>query len=686
MSKRPDAIGFFWEDLAAVKPPKKEKEKRIPPERTWEHPDYLPGLYEALAFKVELLSDDDLLRMQGQRMLFDIEVYPNYFLAAFRCPRTNKVIYFELSEENGIYLNINKLLWVLMNFCIVSFNGRNFDMPITTLAVSGCGNKVLKWAVDEIIINGTRPQDVLRSMHAGKLEVDHIDLIEVAPLTGSLKKYASRLHVQRMQDLPFPPETILSNEQAQIVRWYCINSDLPATKVLLEALTEQLSLRESMSYQYGMDLRSKSDAQVAESVIGAEIKRITSRRPQVPEIEAGTAYRYKVPAFLRFDSPLMNWALDIIRNTDYVVSDYGGVYLPEAISGLSLRISGGDYRIGNGGLHSSESKVAHIADATFRILDRDVESFYPRIILNQRLFPKHLGEVFLEVYQEIVDRRVQAKRMQKQCKESGDKAGEARWKVEQESLKITINGSFGKLGSMYSILYAPDLLIQVTLTGQLSLLMLIERMELACISVISANTDGIVMRVPTNMQATYEAVVKQWELDTNYVTEETEYSALLSRDVNNYIAIKKKDGETKNKGAFSNPWSIPNNIWRLHKNPVNMICTEAIELYLKKHIPIAKTIYECRDITKFVTVRDAKGGGVKVDKEGHTQVYMGKMLRWYYAKDEEGEIVYAKSGNKVARSEGARPLMDLPEEFPNDVDHEWYVQEAEAMLVAVGYV
>ncbi len=685
MSKRPDAIGFFWEDIAAVKPPPKEKIKRTPPERTWEHPDYLPGLYEALAFKVDLLTDGDLFRMQGQRMLFDIECYRNYFLAAFRCPTTNKVAYFELCEQGGLVLDINKLTWMMNSFVIVGFNSKNYDLPITALALSGCGNELLKWASDQIIVEQVRPQDVLKSLHAAKLDIDHIDLIEVAPLTGSLKKYAARLHIERMQDLPFPPETILSYEQAQIVKWYCVNSDLPATRTLHAALLEQLVLRESMSFQYKTDLRSKSDAQVAEAVIGAELKRRTGKRPQVPEIPAGTVYRYQVPSFMRFHSPLMNWALDIIRNADYIVSESGGVYLPKSVSGLSLRIAGGDYRMGNGGLHSSESKTTHIADHTFRILDRDVESFYPRIILNQRLYPKHLGAVFLEVYQEIVDRRVHAKRMQKHCKEIGDKQGEAKWKVEQESLKITINGSFGKLGSMYSILYAPDLLIQTTLTGQLSLLMLIERMELACISVISANTDGIVMRVPTHKQADYEAVVKQWEQDTNYITEETEYSALLSRDVNDYIAIKKKDGETKNKGVFANPWSIPNNIWRLHKNPVNMICTEAIEQHITKRVPIEKTIRECRDITKFVTVRDAKGGGVKLDGEGKTQEFMGKMLRWYYAKDEPGEIVYAKSGNKVARSEGAKPMMDLPKDFPADVDHEWYINEAEKMLVDVGY-
>lgn len=64
------------------------------------------------------------------------------------------------------------------------------------------------------------------------------------------------------------------------------------------------------------------------------------------------------------------------------------------------------------------------------------------------------------------------------------------------TFKIVLNGTFGKLGSKYSFLYSPNLMIQVTITGQLALLMLIEALEAAGISVVSANTDGIVSRCP----------------------------------------------------------------------------------------------------------------------------------------------------------------------------------------------
>ena len=245
--------------------------------------------------------------------------------------------------------------------------------------------------------------------------------------------------------------------------------------------------------------------------------------------------------------------------------------------------------------------------------------------------------------------------------------------AEMDGKKISINGSFGKFGSMYSKLYAPQLLIQVTLTGQLSLLMLIERMELAGVKVISANTDGIVMRFPRVMQSTVDEIVSQWEADTDFLTEETEYTALYSRDVNGYLAIK-PDGTAKGKGKYA----IGKGIFRFHKNPVNTICIEAAIAYLTKGTLPIVTISACRDIRKFLTVQAVKGGAVK---DG---IFLGKAVRWYYALGAGGEIIYASSGNKVPKSDGARPIMELPGEFPHDMDFPRYERETAEILAEIG--
>lgn len=721
---RRDSVGFFWDDTPPPAPPKAEKQKRTPPEPTWLSPDYLPGLEEARRFPVKVMTVDELIAaaQAKEELIVDVEVYPNYFLACFTSVKTGWVFYVE--EISGVSkLDTNLLGWILTTFTTVGFNSLNFDLPICYLAAAGCSTLQLKAATDKIILEEVRGSDVMRDYKVKALPADHIDLIEVAPLRASLKTYAGRLHAPKMQDLPFHPSTTLTPDQITITRWYCVN-DITNTAFMRECLREHVELRYQLSNEYGVDLRSKSDAQIAEAVIGAELAKRSGRRPQRPTIEVGTVYHYRVPPFLQYQSPLMNWVLGVIRHARFVVDYTGSIAMPEEIKELKLDINGSVYRMGIGGLHSSEQTVAHVADAQFELVDKDVTSYYPFIILNQGLFPHHLGPVFLQVYRGIVERRIAAKKR-------GDK-------VIADSLKIVINGSFGKLGSKWSILYSPDLLIQVTITGQLSLLMLIERLEIAGIHVVSANTDGIVIKCPRNMRHVLDGIVAQWERDTNFQTEETTYRALYSRDVNNYIAIK-DDGKTKNKGAYANPWASKKNMAeRLHKNPTATICVEAVEAYLTQGIPVSTTIRESRDITKFVSVRTVKGGAVKVwerdpppahesteqliemagfelfakgswvrkgetgrgavttavayaaavdqlSKPGRTE-YLGKSIRWYYATGVKGELVYASSGNKVPRSDGAMPLMELPDTFPEDVDFEWYETEAQRILQDIGAI
>lgn len=659
---RADSLGFFWQDIVKEKV-SKERPKRVPPERTWEDPSYLPYLEEALKFDVELMSDAELLEVSRTReyLYFDVELYRNYMMCGFMSDQSRKFLVFEQYE--GTSLDYAKLQWVIENCRLVGFNSRSYDLTILRLALAGLSNADLKHASDSMIQYGTKWYDLLREHRLRQFEGDHIDLKEVAPLFASLKIYGGRLHTRRMQDLPFPHHISLSEEQIAVTRWYNVN-DLETTKDLRDHLDEQLKLREEMSLEYRMDLRSLSDAQIAERVIVAEVAKRMGSRPRVPVIPPGTSYKYEVPHFMVFQTPLMNWVLDKIKESDFVVSERGGIEMPEFLSKLDIRIANGVYRMGIGGLHSSEKSIAHVATEGYKIYDVDVASYYPSIILNLGLSPSHLGSHFLHVYRDMVARRLAAKR--------------ANDNTTSETLKIVINGSYGKLLSKYSALYSPNHGIAVTLTGQLSLLMLIEMFALNSIEVVSANTDGLVIKCHDSQREKMLEIVHWWEQTTNFEIEEAEYSAIYSRDVNNYIAVK-KNGGVKGKGAYANPWSDPKlHSFELHKNPANIICVDAVVALLTTGKPVSETIHECRDIRKFVTVRNVKGGAVK-DGE-----FLGGSIRWYYGK-KGGEIVYASSGNKVPRSDGAEPLMTLPDEFPDDVDHGWYIEEANKILREIGH-
>ena len=594
-------------------------------------------------------------------LVLDTELYSNYWLCLFRDIHTHKIIKIELPFDE------RKLSWILQNYRTVGFNSNKYDLPIIWAAIKNQNIQYLKEISDAVIYRNAHPKALQEEFGFKIFPTNTIDLMAVCPLKGSLKLYGARLHSKRIQDLPIDVNSPLADSNIPIVLDYCCN-DLDITELLFNNLQEQLELREDLSIQYKTDLMSKSDAQIAESVIGAELKQITGKWPKKPEINVDATHKFRVPTNLFFQTPYMQKVLNEISKANFTLDNNGRLIVPKAINNFNVNIGTGTYRLGIGGLHSSEESIAIKADADHVLIDKDVASYYPRIVLNLGLYPQHLGENFLKVYKSLVDRRLYAKKIKNVA--------------VAECLKITINGTFGKTGSPYSFLYSPGMTIQITVGGQLYLLVLIERLELAGISVVSANTDGIVIKCPKALIPIMNEIVRMWEQITGFETEETEYEALYSRDVNAYLAVK-SNKSTKGKNRYYDPWkgtSAKDRYWRFQANPTVQICTEALEQLICHGVRIEKTITECTDITRFVAVRNVAGGAHKDFN------YLGKVVRWYYAKNVVGTINYITSNNKVPDTEGAKPLMDLPDAFPLDVDYQWYINKTTEMLYDIAYL
>lgn len=602
------------------------------------------------------------IRLAGDlTFVFDVECYPNYFLVSFKDLLSGRVVYFEHTPE-GFYVNSvacdftswsSLLAFVLFRFLIVGFNSKVYDLPMVANALDGVALFKLKELSDELINAETAKFDLRFS------KSNHIDIIDVAPITASLKIYAGRLHCERMQDLPFEPTHILSKEESWVVRDYNIN-DLDNTELLYNNLKPQIDLRISLSEQYKVDLRSKSDAQVAEAVILAELERAGVKASK-PSVEPGRAFRVRPIPGLAFQTPALQRVLSAVMATDFVIGANGSVDTPQNLLDLDIKIGKAKYQIGNGGLHSNEKSVSWYSSSTLDIIDRDVASYYPRILINQNLYPEHLGPGFVEVYNSIVERRLDAKANVR--------------KTEAESLKIVVNGGIGKFSNQYSKLYAPEVNTQITVSGQLYLLMLIEAIELVGIQVASGNTDGIVILCPKDRYTELNQIIQWWENATGFITEETRYRSIHSRDVNNYVAIKETD-VCKVKGIYSEFGSALNSV--LSKNPESLIVSDAIQAFLAKDVPYEETINNCSDIRRFVNVRNVKGGAYK------DRVYLGKAVRWYYSTSESEAIYYRGSGNKVPKSDRAKPCMILPTYIPDDLDRQHYINECEDMLYDIG--
>lgn len=613
----------------------------------------------------------------------------------------------------------------------VSFNGLHFDAPLISAALCGKDPRTLKDLANAIIVGNGKAWQMPSQFDYDPFEFDHIDLYEVAPgVQISLKTYAGRMAYKTMVDLPFDHDKDLTEDECVVLESYCQN-DLGVTEALFNAIRTEVNLRVEMSREHGIDLRSKSDAQVAEAVL----KKVAGIKGK--SINQPAFVTYKVPDFIQTDSDVINDIIQKVENTRFMIHPANGqVESPDFLAD-PIELGFGSYQMGVGGLHSTHDKQLHLeASDDFLISDFDVASYYPNVMLKAGLTPRlegGAGERFIAAYRDIYDKRIEAKR-------SGNK------KVAN-ALKISLNGTFGKLGSPYSSFYSPDLMLAVTMTGQLNLMCLIYDLEFRPdITVISANTDGIMVRYPASLRDKVLRVITENAVRTGFEYEETAYRTVAIKDVNNYVAItadrapvvispdgtitecKASGGKAKRKGLYASNRPEENPLY-LMKNPSMEICSTLAVDYLKSGIHPRDNIRNYTNVADYVAIRAVKGGGIQYDdvvevddwvcvndmgtkdnkwmrqawldsmeqrapvkrksrpapvKVGVGGVPFGRIARWYMKAGSTTPINYSGSGNKVPKTEGAKVCMTLPDALPDDIDLDWYVNEAVSILGDLG--
>ncbi len=282
---------------------------------------------------------------------------------------------------------------------------------------------------------------------------------------------------------------------------------------------------------------------------------------------------------------------------------------------------------------------------------------------------------------------------------------------QQNTAKLISNSSFGQTGQRFSKIYDPSAMLHTTLTGQLTLMMVVEMLSLKGFKTFYANTDGITLKVKTKDVKKIQKITKDFDKVTGLEMEYNFFRSSHIRDVNNFVNIT-DNGKIKSKGAYAEP--------DLEKNIATPICYEAVRKYLQNGTPIKETINNCKDVRQFVSARVVKGGGVWVDKVPEMYPdgwdasltrnkritikmqtlkdklectwtrehgsYLGKVVRFYYSKSGR-PIYYKESGNKVPKSDGCSPMMDLPKKnkLPKDLNYEWYYIESKELLEDIGY-
>ena len=583
----------------------------------------------------------------------DIECLPNYFLVALKSVESGKLILIDM-EGADTTLSFNdrrRLRSILKKYTSFGFNSNNYDMPMIQYALTGATCSNLHNLSTKIIDKG-QPAWMTYKQYDMRPEFDHFDISEPAPAVMiSLKNYGTRLGSKRLWEFFVDPYKPVNADQIHDMKKYCEN-DVDVTIDLYHAIKDEIDLREHMGKEYGLDLRSKSGAQVAEAVI-LKMTGFNGSKPSVPK-----TVQYVAPPCVSFKSYHLNELQETIESHCFEINQKNGQ--PKEPLWMKHRktvVGNTTYKVGLGGIHDQNTKTIRVKSDTHTILDIDVASYYPSMILEFGFSPKHIGENFYNVYDDIYKSRLAAKR-------SGDK-------MTSDSLKLVLNSSFGKMGSMFSKLYAPDLMLQVTITGQLMLLMLIEEFESKGIEVFYANTDGITIYCPNELLELAKVIVFDWELETGMIMEHEEFASCHIRDVNNFVNIT-VDGKVKAKGVYGDV--------SLKKGLQTPVVFRAVREWLRSGIPIKETIDSCTTVNDFLSARTVNGGAMWKGS------YIGKMVRWYYSK-QGAPIHYKKNGNQVpktAEGNGVFPMMDLEDRLPKDLDYQWYYDEAVKMLADLG--
>ena len=219
-----------------------------------------------------------------------------------------KLFMYEKFNDNE---TVNELQDIDWSTTFITFNGNKYDMLLLAGIEKGLTNTQLKCMSDRIIMDNVQPWDIEAEFGIKVPVLNHIDIMQVLPMISSLKIYGGRINTRKLQDLPIEPDSIIRSGDTKGLAQYCFN-DLIVTKELYNKVKPQIELRKRMGEKYGVNLLSKSDAQIAELVIASEYMKMTGKPLFKPDMTP-QKYFYEVPPFVNFISEQLQDLLALIE-------------------------------------------------------------------------------------------------------------------------------------------------------------------------------------------------------------------------------------------------------------------------------------------------------------------------------------------------------------------------------------
>lgn len=581
--------------------------------------------------------------------VYDIEVFQNIFHCSVKNTETNDIYKFEISERKNqlrelvkFFKQVDKYItWgdyyttninIPANVIFCGYNNLHYDNPIINYIIE-YEDKLMQYNIPTIcssIFNlsktiTTSSEDNIDAWKHWKYQIwfDTFDILTMLysnKLRVGLKEIQVTMQHPNVQEFVCDWTKPLPLEDFDSMIDYNIN-DIESTSELLNRCKKDVDLRIAIEDEYGVRVLSKDGVNIGMKILTQkylektgltwqDIKDLRSPMSVIPLKDV-------ILPFIKYDSPILQRVLDDMKNQ--IVSPGRKGYENKFVFN-NLR-----YSVGVGGIHSVNSPEIIIPRDDEMLIDIDVASLYPSMLIEYEFYPKHLGKEFLEVYKQIKDERIEAKH-------NGDK-------VKNETLKLALNGLSGNLQNEHNFCYSPFAVMQIRINGQLLLLMLAEKLTQIGCRIVQANTDGLFVLLKKDAYSKANSICREWEQLTKLTLEEDRFKAMYQYAINDYFAIT-EDNKVKEKGMFITTV-------KLGKGLTPKIIPKAVISFFKDGIPVEDTIKNCTDIRDFLMSE-------KTGKQWHVE-YMneeqqrtnrfyastngGYLWKWKDTGHKEGEII-----------------------------------------------
>ena len=627
-------------------------------------------------------------------LIYDIETMKELFLVGIYLPKEDTYFEFEVSKNKDELAKFVEFTELFGHYYWVGYNNLRFDSQViewilrnqeywNELSSLEIAARIAQKAED--VIHDAN-YDVFPEYRESDLTLKQIDLFKIHHFDNknrrvSLKRLEFEMDLENIEEMPIHhSKTNLTDEEIQLTKDYCKN-DVYATHQFYRVTVgdcdhplyrgnNQIELRMDIFEEFGIPCMNYSDSKIGDEMIkkyyciekGIDYKELPKKGFFRKEIKV----KHCIADYVTFVTPELKDFLKRIQGMTMGLQDD----FKETINFYDNA-----YTFAKGGLHTENGPKVFEADEDHLIIDWDVSSYYPAIIINNGKYPYHLGKQFLAGYKKMFEKRLELKPLAKKDKKIKGIVG---------ALKLAVNSVYGKSSDMQSWIYDRQLTMFTTITGELSLLMLIEQYELNGIRVISANTDGVTIKIHKDKMDKMFEINKWWCDVTQYELERADYQKIIFSTVNDYLAIK-TDGDVKKKGDFLTDFE-------LHKNKSARIVPIALEHYFVSGVPIVDTIRNHTNIFDFClrqkSSKDFHYEGID-RSTGETKVY-NKLIRYYISnkgekllkvKNDDSDSGAASVSQVEAGEWLATVCNHLTSDHPLDnINYEYYIERANKIV------